>query len=293
MAEAKPYEHYYVPASSRWPIIASIGLGSFMIGLANLFHGESIGHYFFMFGALCIAYMMFGWFRDVIHESRSGLYSSQMDHSFRWGMSWFIFSEVMFFAAFFGALFYIRVLALPWLSGEGHQTATHAVLWPDFQYTWPLLVNPDPKAFPGAREAMHAWWIPTFNTFLLLSSSVTITFAHWGLVRNHRKQLIIGMFATIALGLTFLGFQAYEYFLAFDYYKLTTGAGVYGSTFFMLTGFHGAHVTVGSIMLIIILIRCLKGHFSPNDHFGFEATAWYWHFVDVVWLFLFVFVYIL
>ena len=146
----KAYEHYYVPSSSHWPIIASLGLGSLMIGFANLLHHHILGHYFFLFGAICIIYMMVGWFSDVVHESRQGLYSHQMDHSFRWGMAWFIFSEVMFFAAFFGALFYVRVLSLPWLAGEGYQAETHAILWPHFEYTWPLLVNPDPKAFPGA-----------------------------------------------------------------------------------------------------------------------------------------------
>lgn len=286
------YEHYYVPASSHWPITGSIGLGCIMTGFANLLHGHPSGHYFFYFGSLCIAYMMFGWFRDVIHESHQGLYSRQMDRSFRWGMAWFIFSEVMFFAAFFGALFYARNLAVPWLGGEGSKPATH-LLWPQFEAVWPLLKNPDPAMFPNPKDVIGAWGIPALNTFLLLSSGATITWAHWGIVKNSRKQLIIGLFLTVALGATFLVFQVHEYHEAYQHLGLTLASGIYGSTFFMLTGFHGAHVTIGTIMLIVILLRCIKGHLTAEHHFAFEAVAWYWHFVDVVWLFLFVFVYCL
>ncbi len=291
MAKSTAYEHYYVPASSHWPIIGSIGLGTTMIGIANLLHGHVIGNYLFFAGSLCIAYMMFGWFSDVIKESRQGLYSKQMDHSFRWGMAWFIFSEVMFFAAFFGALFYARNLSVPWLAGEGAKHSTGAVLWPQFKAIWPLLQNPNPQAFPGPKEVISTWGVPALNTLLLLSSGVTITIAHWGLVKKARRQLIIGVAATILLGWTFLSLQAFEYYEAYHHLGLTLASGIYGSTFFMLTGFHGAHVTIGSIMLLVILIRCLKGHFTPEHHFAFEAVAWYWHFVDVVWLFLFIFVY--
>lgn len=292
MAQTQPYEHYYVPASSYWPILGSVGLGCLVFGVANLLHGRTIGHYFFLAGSLTVAYMMFGWFRDVIRESHQGLYSQQMDRSFRWGMAWFIFSEVMFFAGFFGALLYARQFSVPWLGGEGAKVAND-LLWPDFAAKWPLLVNPDPKAFPGPHDVIDPWKVPLLNTLLLLSSGATITWAHWGLIKNVRSHLILGLMATIALGITFLGFQAFEYIEAYQHYHLTLASGIYGSTFFMLTGFHGAHVTLGSIMLIIILLRCLKGHFNPQHHFGFEAVAWYWHFVDVVWLFLFVFVYVL
>jgi cytochrome c oxidase subunit 3 len=292
MAQATPnHDHYYVPAQSHWPIIGSLGLGATMLGIVNLIHGHWIGHYLFFIGALSIATVMFGWFRDVIRESQKGLYSKQMDRSFRWGMAWFIFSEVMFFAAFFGALFYARNFALPWLAGEGSKLATHTYLWPEFKLTWPLLVNPDPQAFVGPHDAMPTWGLPAINTLLLLSSGATITWAHWGLYKNNRVQLILGLFLTVALGLVFLSCQAYEYYEAYTHYKLTLASGIYGSTFFMLTGFHGAHVTIGTIMLIVILLRCIKGHFTAEHHFGFEAVAWYWHFVDVVWLFLFVFVY--
>lgn len=289
------YKHYYVPASSHWPIIASIGLGSFMIGFANILHQRALGHYFFLFGAVCIAYMMFGWFRDVIRESRHGLYSTQMDHSFRWAMAWFIFSEVMFFAGFFGALFYARNLSIPWLGGEGaiSKLGTHQFLWPTFSAQWPLLHNPNPNLFPNPIHDMPPLWLPLCNTFALLTSSITITIAHHSLIENRRKLLAFMMFATIVLAITFLCLQAYEYHEAYTEFKMRLDSGMYGTTFFMLTGFHGAHVTIGTIMLITILGRCLAGHFNPQRHFGFQAVAWYWHFVDVVWLCLFIYVYVL
>lgn len=234
---------------------------------------------------------MFGWFRDVILESHQGLYSSQMDRSFRWGMVWFIFSEVMFFAAFFGALFYARNLSIPHLGGAGHHASTHAILWPDFQAIWPLLKNPNPELFPGAKGTVHAWGLPAVNTALLLTSGLTITWAHWALKTARRTQLIVGLLATILLGVVFLCLQIDEYIYAHRALDLTMHSGIYGSTFFMLTGFHGMHVTLGTIMLAVICARCAKGHFTLEHHFGFEAVAWYWHFVDVVWLVLFVLVY--
>lgn len=288
--------HYYVPDKSHWPITGSIGLGTTVIGVVNMLHGNAIGHFFFFVGALILAYMMFGWFRDVVNESLAGRNSQQMDRSYRWGMVWFIFSEVMFFAAFFGALFYARQFALPWLNGQeavaATKTATHTFLWPNFTSSWPVLINPDPELFVGPKEAMGWKGIPLINTILLLTSGVTITWAHHALRKAHRIQLIIGLFLTVALGATFLGYQAYEYYHAYTEMGLTLSSGIYGSTFFMLTGFHGAHVTIGTIMLICIFLRCLKGHFSSDNHFAFEAVAWYWHFVDFVWLGLFIFVYV-
>jgi cytochrome c oxidase subunit 3 len=138
---------------------------------------------------------------------------------------------------------------------------------------------------------MGAWGIPAINTALLLSSGATVTWAHWGLLQGRRDRLVLGLAATIALGVVFLALQAYEYRHAYSELGLTLGAGAYGATFFMLTGFHGFHVTLGAIMLTVVFGRCLKGHFSPENHFAFEGVAWYWHFVDVVWLLLFVFVY--
>lgn len=282
---------YYLPEPSYWPIVGSIGLFLLMVGAANWLHGVSFGPYLFAIGFGIIIFMMFGWFGTVIHENLSGLYDAQVDRSYRWGMAWFIFSEVMFFAAFFGALFYVREWAVPWLGGEKGFALTQYLLWPNFKATWPLLVNPDPSLFVGPHSVMETWDIPAINTLILLSSGVTITIAHWGLMKNKRLQLIGWLAATITLGIVFLTLQAREYILAYTEKGLTLGSGIYGTTFFMLTGFHGLHVTLGTIMLITMLCRSILGHFKPKNHFAFEAVAWYWHFVDVVWLFLFVFVY--
>lgn len=287
----KKYEHYYVPSQSYWPITGSIALGCVALGIVNFLHDSHLWHYFLLVGALLLTFMIVGWFRDVIKESQKGLYSEQMDHSFRWGMAWFIFSEIMFFTCFFGVLFYVRELAVPWLGGIGAKAATHKYLWPNFVAQWPLLKTPNPELFPGAKGVMHTWGLPAINTLLLLSSGATITWAHWGLVANKRKQLILGLILTVLLGLSFLTLQAVEYHEAYTHLNLKLTSGIYGSTFFMLTGFHGLHVTLGTLMLIIILGRSLKGHFTPQHHFAFEGVAWYWHFVDVVWLFLFIFVY--
>jgi cytochrome c oxidase subunit 3 len=197
----------------------------------------------------------------------------------------------MFFGAFFGALFYARMWSVPWLGGEGAKFSTHEYLWPSFQAVWPLIHVPYPENFATPKEAMAAWGIPALNTLILLSSGVTVTWAHWGLKMNRRWQLILGLAATVALGALFLAFQVHEYGHAYSELNLKLSSGIYGTTFFMLTGFHGLHVTMGTIMLAVILGRSIAGHFRPHDHFGFEAVAWYWHFVDVVWLGLFIFVY--
>jgi cytochrome c oxidase subunit 3 len=274
---------YFVPEPSSWPVVGSIGLFCMATGATLWFNGAGAGAWVVLVGFLVLVYMMFGWFGHVIGESEGGRYNRQVDVSFRWGMSWFIFSEVMFFAAFFGALFYARSLSVPWL-GELEQK----LLWPDFQAQWPT-------AGPGLADEhftpIGAWGLPAINTALLLTSGVTVTWAHHALKANHRSQLILGLFLTIALGVTFLCVQAYEYWHAYHDLNLRLSTGVFGSTFFMLTGFHGFHVTVGAIMLTVILFRCIAGHFRPDHHFGFEGVAWYWHFVDVVWLLLFVLVY--
>ena len=292
------HENYYVPAQSKWPIVASIGLLTTVYGLGTWFNdlkaerAESNGPLVFFIGGLILAYMLFGWFGNVIRESRGGLYSAQMGRSFRWGMSWFIFSEVMFFAAFFGALFYVRHFVGPWLGGDGDKGVAN-MLWPGFEFTWPLLNNPDPKLFPAPSGVISAWGLPLLNTILLVTSSFTVTFAHHALKKNQRKALKIWLALTVLLGVTFLFFQVEEYVHAYQELGLTLGSGIYGATFFMLTGFHGAHVTMGALILTVILVRVLKGHFDADQHFGFEAASWYWHFVDVVWLGLFIFVYVL
>ena len=277
---------YYLPAPSYWPIVGSIGMFLLLFGFASFLHGSS--SLIMIAGAAVIIFMLFGWFGTVINESLAGKYNSQVDVSFRMGMAWFIFSEVMFFAAFFGALFYARMYAVPWLGGAGNNVMTNELLWPGFEAVWP---TNGPGDVGGAYQSMGPWGIPAINTLILLSSGVTITWAHWGLKKADRTQLILGLMATVALGFLFLGLQAYEYIHAYHELNLTLGSGIYGSTFFMLTGFHGLHVTLGATMLFVIMIRSMKGHFSDEHHFAFEAVAWYWHFVDVVWLGLFVFVY--
>ncbi len=274
---------YFIPEPSRWPIFGSVALLCMALGAAAAFNGAPWGKFPLIAGLLILAYMLAGWFTTVAHESEAGKFNKQVDSSFRWGMSWFIFSEVMFFAAFFGALFYMRVISVPDLASLESQQ----LIWPGFKGVWPA-------SGPGIAEQfspMGPWGIPALNTMLLLSSGVTVTWAHWGLLNNNRQQLIWGLAMTIALGMTFLGFQIYEYAHAYSDLNLKLTMGAYGATFFMLTGFHGFHVTVGTIMLIVILFRSVAGHFQPEHHFGFEGVAWYWHFVDVVWLLLFVVVY--
>ena len=286
MAKTEP-GHYYVPDGTYWPFLGSIGLMALAVGFINILNGGS-GTLLMLAGAAILIFMLFGWFGEVIRVSESGAYTAWDDRSFRLGMSWFIFSEVMFFAAFFGALFYARALSVPWLGGAGQSFETHAWLWNTYQAAWP---TNGPGALGGDYQAMGPWGLPAINTLILLTSGVTITWAHHALKHNNRRNLIIGLFATVALGFIFVGLQAYEYMHAYNDLNLTMGSGIYGSTFYLLTGFHGLHVTLGAIILTVILFRAMKGHFNSDNHFAFEAAAWYWHFVDVVWLGLFVFVY--
>jgi cytochrome c oxidase subunit 3 len=280
--QGAPY--YYVPPPSKWPMVGSIALTFFGFGMASWVNGSRLGMPMFGIFLAILVYMMIGWFGEVSRESEGGQYNQRVDLSFRWSMSWFIFSEVMFFAAFFGALFYARTITMPWLGDLDNK----AILWPDFTAVWP---NAGPGGIVDKFQTMGPWPIPTINTALLLSSGVTLTIAHHALKDNKRASTTFWMLITILLGFTFLGFQAYEYAHAYSELNLKLSSGIYGSTFFMLTGFHGFHVTVGALMLSVVLFRLIKGHFSPDHHFAFEAAAWYWHFVDVVWLGLYVVVY--
>ena len=284
-------EDYYVPHSSHWPITATVAIFTMFIGGANFLNGGEVGVYILAIGLALFVYMLFGWFGTVIGESEAGTFNGQVDISFRMGMVWFIFSEVMFFAAFFGALYYARMYSVPWLGGEGSGAATNQFLWPEFATAWPLLQLPEAYAFSTFKETIGAWGVPFYNTMILLTSGATCTWAHWGLKIGSRKHLIAGLSVTVALGIIFVIMQAVEYGHAYNELGLTLNSGIYGATFFLLTGFHGFHVTMGTIMLATILGRCIKGHFTHERHFGFEACAWYWHFVDVVWIGLFIFVY--
>ena len=281
-------DKYYIPHGSKWPAVGAVTLFVTMLGTAAVLNGSSMGPWIAYLGLAGVAYMFFGWFGTVIDESERGLYNAGVDRSFRMGMTWFIFSEVMFFAAFFGALYYARHLSVPWLGGEGSRFMTNLFLWPDFEATWP---TNGPAGVGGEFETIPAFGLPAINTAILLTSGVTITIAHHALKAGNRGVLKIFLALTFLLGFAFVGLQAEEYLHAYRELNLTLGSGVYGSTFFMLTGFHGLHVTIGAIMLLVIWLRVMKGHFTPTHHFAFEATAWYWHFVDVVWLGLFIFVY--
>ncbi|MET1025509.1 MAG: cytochrome c oxidase subunit 3 [Pseudoxanthomonas sp.] len=281
---------YFVPHQSKWPFVGSIAMFVLMIGVASWLNDAAWGKWMFFVGIAMLAATLFMWFGDVIRESVAGSYNKQVDVSFRMGMVWFIFSEVMFFAAFFGALFYTRTLSLPWLSGVGDGVMTNALLWEGYSAGWP---TNGPAAVGGQFQTIPAWGLPLINTMILLTSGVTLTIAHHGLKAAHRGVVLGWLGLTVLLGITFLYFQVTEYIHAYHALNLTLGSGIYGSTFFMLTGFHGAHVFLGTLMLAIMWLRVLKGHFTKDNHFAFEAAAWYWHFVDVVWLALFLFVYVL
>ena len=320
------YETYYVPESSKLAICASVSAAVIVLGVAGGIN-ESSGHFaptgegnpWFMFfvGMIMLTITMFAWFKTAIEDNLNGLNSEQLKISYRMGMQWFIFSEVMFFFCFFGTLFYIRTFAAPWLAGSTEESAMNSILWPNFSYEWPLMITPqdavggvDGQAaaghlanngvMSGPDRNMSFWtadvwykWLPLWNTLLLVTSSVFCEFAHHALKAGHRKKFNVWLGLTLLLGFIFVGLQALEYYEAYYHYGLTLQSGAYGATFFMLTGFHGFHVCLGAVMLSVQWLRSMtKGHFTAEDHFGFEASAWYWHFVDVVWIFLVLVVYL-
>lgn len=306
------YEAYYVPDNSRLAICMAVSLALTVFGLGSVFnghtfHGGEVGASWFivLLGVSGFIATLFSWFRTTIIEHRAGMNSAQLQRSYVMGMQWFIFSEVMFFASFFGALFYVRHWAAPWLGGEGDKGLAN-MLWEGFQYNWPMETTPQEAVglgnqtvanngtFVGVKEPISPWHLPLLNTILLLSSSFTVHIAHHALKDNNRGRFNLFLAITLILGFSFVGVQAFEYYEAYTHLGLTLKAGIYGSTFFMLTGFHGFHVCMGAIMLSVQWLRSTtRGHFTAEDHFGFEASSWYWHFVDVVWVGLFLFVYIL
>jgi cytochrome c oxidase subunit 3 len=290
-AHAHDSSRYYVPHASAWPIFGSVTLFTVMLGAVSYLN-DWAGAWTLLPGAVLLASLFFLWFRTVIDENQRGIYNLQVDRSFRMGMMWFIFSEVMFFAAFFGALFYARVLSVPWLGGEGVKVFSNYLLWPHFEPAWPTNGPGHVGGHAdGSFSPMAPTPIPAINTAILLTSGFTVTMAHHALRSGRRTPLKIWLALTFLLGFTFVFMQAHEYGEAYRDMGLRLSTGIYGSTFFMLTGFHGLHVTIGAIMLTVIWLRVMSGHFTPKRHFAFEAVAWYWHFVDVVWLGLFIFVY--
>ena len=281
--------YYFVPGPSRHPVMAAIGLFFVIPGAGQWINGHDWGKWSLAFGMLFWWVVLYQWFRDAVSESEGGLYSRKIDLSYRWSMSWFIFSEVMFFGAFFTALWWMRAHSMPTLG-----SLDNALLGPDFKAVWPSLaagVTGSPANIVEPFQAMTPFWLPTINTALLLTSGVTLTIAHHALQKGERSKTIAFMWATVLLGVVFLFVQGYEYVHSYRDLNLKMSSGPYGSTFFMLTGFHGFHVFVGMLMLLFITLRLMKGHFTKERHFGFEGAAWYWHFVDVVWLGLYVLVY--
>jgi cytochrome c oxidase subunit III len=281
--------YYFVPGPSRHPVMAAIGLFFVILGAGQWINGQAWGEYSLYFGLAWWLGVLYQWFGEAIGENQAGQYGHKIDLSFRWSMSWFIFSEVMFFGAFFTALWWTRAHSVPALG-----SLENAVLWPDFKAVWPSIaagVTAAPGQIIQPFQTMTPFWLPTINTALLLTSGVTLTIAHHALLDDKRGKTIAFMWLTVVIGLVFLFVQGYEYYHAYTEMNLTLASGVYGSTFFMLTGFHGFHVFVGMLMLLFITLRLMKGHFDSKHHFGFEGAAWYWHFVDVVWLGLYILVY--
>ena len=303
MSSPTEQDSYYIPHSGWYPVWSAAGIFFLVTGLGvwlnDLKAGDEPSRVLFYIGALMLGFVLFSWYSKVIAENRQGLAGGQLKRSYVWGMSWFIFSELMFFAAFFGALFYARNFAVAWLGGEGEKGLTGDYLWPEFAAVWPVLVNPDPSRFANPGESMASpgifnWgsYLPFWNTVILLTSSVTVHFAHTAIKNQARLKLVGWLGVTVFLGVVFLTLQIEEYLSAYQELGLTLSSGIYGSTFFLLTGFHGFHVTLGTFILLIQLLRALRGHFEADDCFGFEAASWYWHFVDVVWVGLFIFVYL-
>jgi cytochrome c oxidase subunit 3 len=318
---SKEYEKYYVPEKSKLAVCATIGLILSIYGAASIMNDMTFGDpneptsswTIFLLGLFFFIATLFGWFKTAIRENIAGMNSAQLKKSYVLGMFWFIFSEVMFFFAFFGALFYVRTLVGPWLAGEGEGGRMNGLLWEGFDFAWPMMQTPQEAVgvanqlmanngtFDSAETSMafaeaSAWyaWLPMWNTLILLSSSFTVHIAHLGILDGDRKKFNLWLGITVALGIVFLCLQVLEYYEAYAHFGLTLNSGIYGSTFFMLTGFHGFHVAMGMTMLLIQWLRSVRGgHFTADDHFGFEASSWYWHFVDVVWVGLFLFVYIL
>ena len=281
--------YYFVPGLSRHPVMSAIGLFFVAFGAGQWINGVAWGKYSVAFGLAWWLIVLYQWFRDAVVESESGLYGRKIDISYRWSMSWFIFSEVMFFGAFFTALWWARTHSVPALGN-----IENALIWPDFQSIWPSVmagVTASPAGIVEPFQTMGPFWLPTINTALLLTSGVTLTIAHHAIQDGNRSKTIAFMCLTVLLGVVFLFVQGYEYVHAYRDLNLRLDSGIFGSTFFMLTGFHGFHVFVGMLMLLFITLRLQKGHFTKERHFGFEGAAWYWHFVDVVWLGLYILVY--
>ena len=270
-AHTKPQHDYHLVDPSPWPAVGSVSAFVLAVGLITWMHKSfAAAPLVFALGALGVLYTMLSWWRDVVREAEfEGYHKRVVQISHRYGMILFIASEVMFFVAWFWAYFDASLFP-----HDVHQVARTEL----YGGQWP----------PKGIQTFDPWHLPLLNTLILLCSGTTVTWAHHALIHGDREGLKKGLWCTILLGLLFTSFQAWEYAHAPFGFK----DGIYTSTFFMATGFHGFHVIVGTVFLLVCLVRAIKGHFKPDHHFGFEAAAWYWHFVDVVWLFLFVSIYV-
>jgi len=288
---------YYVPDQSKFPLFMSMSMFLMLFGFGYVLNGinsdnvSTVSVLASVAGLIAVCSIVFLWLRTVVIESIEGKTSAQLKKSFYMGMVWFIFSEVCFFAALFGTLFYVRTMSVPWLGGEGDKGSSN-MLWECFNTMWPLIDTPDPQQFPPMTGEVDPWHIPFYNTCLLVASSVFIHWAESAMHKGERQKMIGWLAMTLIFGFIFLYLQGVEYHEAWTELALTLNSGIYGSTFYLLTGFHGMHVSLGVIMVSVVFFRTLKGHFSKEDEFGFMAASWYWHFVDVVWIILFIFVYV-
>jgi len=276
---------YFVPKSARWPIEAAVALLFMAAGGALWLNEEARGPWVLATGVAILAYVLFCWFGSLISEGRRDLYDDQVQRSFRVGMAWFIFSEVVVFGALFAALLYTRLISVPDLaSGD-----THALLWPGFKGGWPAS-GPE---IEGTFSPMRALGIPLINTIILLFSGAAVTLADKALDRGKRGWLILLLTVPVVVGVLFLRNQVSEYHHAYTALHLTFASGAYGQTFFILTGLHGLHVAIGTAFMMLMLGRTVRGDFTAKDHLALQAASWYWHFVGVVWLILYVVVYLL
>ncbi len=272
MADAHGKNHdYHLVDPSPWPFVGSVFAFVLAVGAVLWMHGSNPAA--MIIGFAGVLYTMFMWWRDVIKESRQGDHTPVVGLHLRYGMLMFIASEVMFFVAWFWAFFDASLFTDEAI--QASRVAATGGVWP-----------------PTGVAVFDPWHLPLVNTLILLTSGTTVTWAHHALLNNDRQGLKMGLLATVVLGVIFTIVQAYEYGHAAFAFSRDAGGNIYGSTFFMATGFHGFHVIIGTIFLLVCLIRAYRGHFTPKQHFGFEAAAWYWHFVDVVWLFLFAAIYI-
>ena len=281
-------------APSALPIFGSMAVLAIALGIVNWLHGAWFGPYLFVLGLVAMITIVGFWFHAAICDDMDASADEYAlsEHYYRWSMGWFIFSELWFFIAFFGVLFYVRMISIPRLGGSFvDDKLTHYLLWPSFVDQWPMIHTPDPSRYAGPGAAMMPWGIPVWNTLILLTSGLTITLAHWGIVRGKMRQALLWQLCTIGLGVLFLYLQIIEYAEAYAHLDLRFNSGVYANVFYVMTGFHGFHVFLGTIMLLVIAFRIYRDDFTIERHFAFEAVSWYWHFVDVIWLLLFVFVY--